>query len=560
MNTLKLKLNPYKDINKISLDDKPISSYSELSNFMKEPFLKWADELLTTAERELNDEYDLIVQAEEFEKLFLQDLQNDYDACLNFSTEVYDLDLPIKERYKSIVKLAGKYGVKIKDAITKIKVYQDNPEELQLSDKGSLNDSFLYIVNDENIVNSIHGDNEAKIILVPSDHNEIKTVGPMKFLWKARKETIQTIIDSVIDRFVKVPAIVSLHEALQPFTDQMNEEELEILANTIEIDLRVTVKSIPGLEVGTTYNLELSTVPAGREVPPLTCVSLNPDVVKVDGYTLTALRPGKAEIELYKADENIPFDKKRVETFKNNFVQKIEISVPENHIPVGREVQIIASLFPADADDINSLEWTVSNPEIANISREGKLTALSPGYVSVFVKTKNAEAQGSEIVVVPVAQSIVLPSKSIDCYIMDKVVFPVQIYPENCFDKTFTVECSDSNVAKVEFTPDGVPSVIATGIGSCELVFKSSVKSVYEICKVTVSSKMLEESPSHTWLAIAFGAFLVTLSSSGLFALLGAAATVFCGFTASKNNRGDASWAMLLIGLSIVTALYKLVF
>ena len=35
MNTLKLKLNPYKDVNIISLDDKPISTYSELSNFMK---------------------------------------------------------------------------------------------------------------------------------------------------------------------------------------------------------------------------------------------------------------------------------------------------------------------------------------------------------------------------------------------------------------------------------------------------------------------------------------------------------------------------------------------
>ena len=40
MNTLKLKLNPYKDINIASLDDKPLSPYSELNNYMKEPFFK----------------------------------------------------------------------------------------------------------------------------------------------------------------------------------------------------------------------------------------------------------------------------------------------------------------------------------------------------------------------------------------------------------------------------------------------------------------------------------------------------------------------------------------
>ena len=72
MNTLKIKLNPYKDINIASLDDKPLSPYSELNNYLKEPFLKWAHKLLDTAEREINDDYTLVVAAEEFEKLFFK--------------------------------------------------------------------------------------------------------------------------------------------------------------------------------------------------------------------------------------------------------------------------------------------------------------------------------------------------------------------------------------------------------------------------------------------------------------------------------------------------------
>lgn len=62
MNTLKLKLNPYKDINIASLDDKPLSPYSELNNYMKEPFLSWVSKLLEAAEREINDDYCLEVE------------------------------------------------------------------------------------------------------------------------------------------------------------------------------------------------------------------------------------------------------------------------------------------------------------------------------------------------------------------------------------------------------------------------------------------------------------------------------------------------------------------
>lgn len=77
MNTLKLKLNPYKDINIASLDDKPLSPYSELNNYMKEPFLSWVSKLLEAAEREINDDYCLEVVSESFEALFLEGMQND---------------------------------------------------------------------------------------------------------------------------------------------------------------------------------------------------------------------------------------------------------------------------------------------------------------------------------------------------------------------------------------------------------------------------------------------------------------------------------------------------
>ena len=56
MNKVSLKLNPYQEFNTISLNDQNLSVYSELNNFMKEPFLKWAGQFFDSVERELNDE------------------------------------------------------------------------------------------------------------------------------------------------------------------------------------------------------------------------------------------------------------------------------------------------------------------------------------------------------------------------------------------------------------------------------------------------------------------------------------------------------------------------
>ena len=95
MNTLKLKLNPYKDINIASLDDKPLSPYSELNNYMKEPFLSWVSKLLEAAEREINDDYCLEVVSESFEALFLEGMQNDFDSCKEYRTASFQVNTKV---------------------------------------------------------------------------------------------------------------------------------------------------------------------------------------------------------------------------------------------------------------------------------------------------------------------------------------------------------------------------------------------------------------------------------------------------------------------------------
>ena len=98
MNEVTLQLDPYKNLNMVSLNHHHLSPYSELNNFMKQPFFAWADQFFDAVEREINDDFYLSVCSEEFEKLFFQDMAEMADACITIGTSDFRLNTPVKER------------------------------------------------------------------------------------------------------------------------------------------------------------------------------------------------------------------------------------------------------------------------------------------------------------------------------------------------------------------------------------------------------------------------------------------------------------------------------
>ncbi len=70
MNKVILKINHKDCLNTISINERPISAYSELNNFMREPFTTWSDKLFDCLERELNDEFQYMLLLEKKNLLF----------------------------------------------------------------------------------------------------------------------------------------------------------------------------------------------------------------------------------------------------------------------------------------------------------------------------------------------------------------------------------------------------------------------------------------------------------------------------------------------------------
>lgn len=557
MYTLKIKLNPYKDINIASLENKPLSPYSELINYLKEPFLKWADKLMDAAEKEINDDYKLVVMAEEFETKFLKDMQNNFDACKEYATEKFKIPYSIEERYKIILQLLQRYNLQFSTEAFRLPVYTEvqlplNEEMMVLS---TLDMATLIVTENRELVNQIANKSGMVIVVLLSNSSKVSSLGDMKYLWEIDSGRLNEVLNCIVDRFVKIPMIVEAVNMLKKQVDSLSEEDAEKLSLVTEIDMFVTVSDIGDMEVGNTTELKIRTIPDCEELPDFRVVTSNPGILAVDGITLKALAPGKVNIEIYKAEENIPFAKKSINVYHNNLVREIQLGLNEPKMGIGRTQKINITLFPEDAEDARQIKWEVDNNAIATIDDNGNVMALSEGRATVTAST--ARAQGKiDIEVLPKISSINLSVSCCNLYVGQTQPIEVTVVPSNCYDSTYEWKTSDKTVAMVDKLDDGSTVIRATGIGNCVLTCIAKDGGCSATCSVNDEATFKKRENMHGMLSVSFICAVVELfcASSGFFyGVIGAAvATILFGLLAIVRNKSDVLWAFLIMTAAIL--------
>lgn len=561
MNSLKLKLNPYKDINIVSIDDKPLSPYSELNNYMKEPFLKWADKLLEAIEREINDDYRLVVIGEEFEAKFLKDMQNDYNSCLSYEIEKFQISYSISERYDMVSQLAIKYGISIDSTSYRIPVYSDVKVDLssELGVESNIENATLYVTNNKDDVRNMIGGNNAKIIILITDKSHVSCVGSMQYVWEIEDSRLSEVINLITERFVKVPLVVEIARQLETKKSIITNEDNEKLAMATEIDMFVTVDDIEDIEVGHLYEPNYKIIPDGKVHPALRIVSSNPAVIKVEGNKLSSLSIGHAIIEFYKAEEIIPFVRKEVKTYQNNYVKKIELYVSEKEMGIGGKQQVNITLIPEDADDIKRIKWSVDNSEIAFIDHVGNIIAKAQGKIVITAETLKAK-QSIDVEILPNISSINLSETNIELFVGQTKEINVSVAPVDAYNSAYEWKSSDKNVAVMDKLDDGTDVVRATGIGSCVITCEAKQGNCKSTCNVAVESTFKKRENIHTMLSVTALCMVVALFCTAFSfkvgTVLATIATVLFGIIAFTKNKSDRFWSILLISVAVVAVFW----
>lgn len=556
MNTLKIKLNPYKEVNIVSLDEKALSPYSELNNYMKEPFLKWADKLLSAAEREINDDYELVVVGEQFETLFIKDMQNDYDACQSYTNEPYQISNTVDERFDLIKQLAIKYGIQVMVNEFRLPVYSDvdlSASETMVN-KVNLSEATLVVSDNAELESQLVANNGPVIFVLLSDHSKVTSLGEMKYRWEIESNRLNEVVGIIIDRFVKIPIILDVAQKLKGLPSKLSEDDSQMLSMATEIDMFISIGDIPELEVGGSYDLVIKTVPASDNIPSIRIESSNNSIIAVDGFTINAVAPGNAYIDIYKSDELMPFARKEIKTTQHNLVKEIRLSLPSAVMAIGQTQKIGITLIPSDGDDISELKWNTSNGSVIQVDNNGEIKSLNSGSATITASTSKV-TQEVEIEVLPNIQGISLSAERFELYVGQTLPVEVTVVPNNAYDKSYAWKSSDNSIAVVERLDDGKQVVRATGIGECVLTCVAKEGGCTATCTVKVESTFKKRENIHTFLnyetIAAVASFVCAILGFELGVIIAAAATFLFGIIAIGKNKKDIVWAIVFMAASV---------
>ena len=445
MNNILLELNSYTQKVCIFLDGKEISVYSELRNHTYKQIIAKPEGVIDTIGKELNDDFDLSVVAPQliYTKIEQAAKENEYcNSCQPLSPKV---SMSTKERYERLGE-----NIEVKELTALLINCPIVPEPM------SYGPVTVKLTAEQNI--------KADVELDFSSYNEI---------------TEELIAD--------VCEIYLLNPLLGNIAGKSSNKEIFICSQISPVIEAV----IPDyMEVGTTQKIEFTAYPEGSELPKIILQSSNPDVVAVEGHSLRVLTPGEIKISAFIAGENEPLIIQSVTASKTVLVTKIEIADIEEPIYVGKETELSINLYPADADDINTLTIVSSNPAIAEIT-ENKLVIKSEGEFTVTAKTSKASYEKT-YAVLPKLKGLSISAKKAEINVGGKMPIIVSLTPENAFNKEYSWVTSDKTVAIV-VKEDNKEYIKAVGIGACEISCKSADGSITDTCSVEVKSIMYQK-------------------------------------------------------------------
>lgn len=167
----------------------------------------------------------------------------------------------------------------------------------------------------------------------------------------------------------------------------------------------------------------------------------------------------------------------------DHFGQPANVSLSSTTLPmyVGDTKTLTATITPNDAPK-KDITWTSSDKSIATVSN-GIVTAISPGTVTITVKTYNGKAARCTVTVKPIEpRSISLNKSTLTLYEGDTYQLSATINPSNAANKTVTWTSSNTSVVSV----DSNGRVSAKAIGSATITAKT-VNNKVATCTITVS-------------------------------------------------------------------------
>ena len=252
---------------------------------------------------------------------------------------------------------------------------------------------------------------------------------------------------------------------------------LEVLPEEVTLDQETL-----SLEVGQTGVLKATVSPSNVTYPNVTWETSDPNVAVVTDGTVTAMGVGSATIRAMCGG----YTANCVVTVNPTLATSVTLSATTATLKANQTLQLNATVAPENTTD-KSIEWVSDNSNVATVSSNGLVTAVSVGSATIIAECGDVSATCTITVEATESQDIVMNAAAVTLKINQTQQLVATVLPETTTDKTVTWTSSAPSVATVD--DNGL--VTAVAVGSATITAQNGNLST--ICEVTVEPTLAEQ-------------------------------------------------------------------
>ncbi len=260
------------------------------------------------------------------------------------------------------------------------------------------------------------------------------------------------------------------------------------------VDIKVTGVSLnqstASVKVGGTLNLTATVEPSDATNKAVSWSSNNETVATVSGGVVTAKAAGTAVITVTTADGNKTAT--CTVTVSDNVVSVTGVSLNKNTLSmvVGGSETLTATVEPANATT-NTVSWSSSDPSVASVESNGKVTAKGAGTTVITVTTTDGAFKDTCTVTVtaPVVNvtGVTLDRETAELAIDGTLTLVATVAPSSATNKSVSWQSDNTAVATV----DNNGTVTAHAAGQATITVTTADGNKSATCVVTVSSDVV---------------------------------------------------------------------
>ena len=288
------------------------------------------------------------------------------------------------------------------------------------------------------------------------------TATNMKLNWKSSDESVATV-----DEYGNVTALKIGTALITATTTDGSNLSASCMVNVIKApvyvdDMEITydgqvINEFTTDKIGATYAFGVNITPSNADVQEVTWDSSNDNVVTVDrSGVVTIVGIGEAIVTAYSTDGSRVSASVPV-TVTPVYVSEIEFDVSYLEIEVGESYTVQARVLPENADN-KELIWTSSDPTVASVDQNGKVTGLLAGETLLFIDSADGMVRRYlRVIVNPISVkdiTILYEGEPVTEYTIDGIGeyldLDARIEPENAASKAFIWESSNTSVATID--------------------------------------------------------------------------------------------------------------